>query len=74
MSMNRSVNPSRLSCLKKELWKIVVHVRPLSFITPNGDEMTYYKTEIKPVNENIRDKFTRDLKKNKENARMRYIG
>ena len=73
LSVNRSLNPSRLSLLKKKLWKVVVHVKPLSFITPNGDELTYYKSEMKPVNAELREKLGKELHKSKENAKMRYI-
>ena len=73
LSVNKSLNPARLSSLKKELWKIVVHVKPLSFITPNGDELTYYKSEMKPINETHRDKLAKELHKNKESAKLRYI-
>ena len=73
LPVNKSSNPARLSSLKKELWKIVVHVKPLSFITPNGDELTYYKSEMKPINETHRDKLAKELHKNKESAKLRYI-
>ena len=45
----------------------------MSFITPNGDELTYYKSEMKPINETHRDKLAKELHKNKESAKLRYI-
>ena len=61
LSVNKSLNPARF------------HVKPLSFITPNGDELTYYKSEMKPINETHRDKLAKELHKNKESAKLRYI-